>query len=278
MDHTCTIQFVIAHYNEDLSWLDPIASSAVIYTKGDPASSPYPHRTLPLPNIGREGHTYLHHIVHAYDTLPEVVVFLQGRIDDHVSLSPKELKERASHTKPGEVTTFPWRELELFDCWEGIPWSEYPCWEKWSAMRSKQAPKTPGQYFRDLLGFSKVPDCVGFQPGAIFAVHRDTIKAYPRAFYENLLNEFFLGEMAHVNPETGHYMERFWLALWRPDEYICWDIGSDVSGEERNKQGQLARGRWHRTPKGVHVDSYISPSTSSHGQSSLSQSDSDLSV
>ncbi len=279
MGHDATVQFVIAHYKEDLSWLAPIVNSSVIYTKGI-ATSQYPERTLALPNIGREGHTYLHHIVTAYDSLPEVTVFLQGRIDDHTSLQPAEIREMASHTRPGEVTTFPWRELELFDCWNGIPWGEYPCWEKWSSMTCKQAPLTAGQYFQALLGHDQLPDSVGFQPGAIFAVHRNTIRRHPRAYYEKLLQTMFLGGMAHVNPETGHYMERFWLAMWRPEEYICWDATKDTACEERNKRGQLAKGRWHRTPKGVRSDVYIesprsamSPSSGlSSGQSSPSES------
>ena len=276
MNPTSSTQFVIAHYNEDLTWVDPIIQSTIIYTKGSFRSTPYPDNTLTLPNIGREGHTYLHHIVSQYESLAEITVFLQGRIDDHISLLPREIEERARHTEPGDVTTFPWRELEIFDCWDGIPWADYPCWEKWSAMRSKQAPKTPGQYIQGLLHLEKVPESIGFQPGALFAVHRDTIRMRPLSMYKELLKEFFLGEMAHVNPETGHYMERFWLALWKPKEYICWDK-TGVSLEERNRQGQLARGRWHRTPKGVRVDSYISTSPSFNELNSSNNSGSESS-
>jgi hypothetical protein len=248
------VEFVIAHYNEDLLWLEPIADSCLIYTKGgaDHTRPAYPF--IPLPNIGREGHTYLWHIVKRYHSLADVSVFLQGRIDDHVSITPEEIKDRAHRTRPGEVTTFPFRELELFDCWDGIPWQDYPCWRKWSAMDCKRMKKRPGQYFRELFHCRELPDSIAFQPGALFAVHRDTIQQYPRAFYRHLLREFFEGDMAHVNPETGHYMERFWLAMWRPDEYICWDNEKDISEEERNSQGQLAKGRWLRTPKWVEVD------------------------
>jgi len=272
------VQFVVAHYNEDLAWLDPIADSAIVYTKGPTVPIEHPERTLRLPNIGREGHTYLHHIVAAYDCLPDVIVFLQGQIDDHVSLHPSELKEWASRTRPGEVTTFPWRELELFDDWDGIPWEDYPSWKKWSSMQMKPLPddKTPAKYFKELLGFNKVPYCVGFQPGAIFAVHGETIKGHPKSFYERLLKEFFLGEMADINPETGHYMERFWLAIFRPEEYICWNQ-DEVSFDERNAQGQFAKGRWHRTPKGLSVDPFLSPYRSSSDSSSLNDSGSDIS-
>jgi hypothetical protein len=262
-----TIQFIIAHYNEDLEWLVPLAEEAIIYTKGSPKSTMiFPTRTVPLPNIGREGHTYLYHIVTTYNSLPDVCVFLQGRIDDHVSLSPCEIRSRASQTRPGEVTTFPWRELELFDNWSGIPWHEYPCWKKWTSMSSKKAPKTPAQYFIDLLSFETVPESVGFQPGALFAVHRDTIRQHPLSLYERLLKEFFLGDTADVNPETGHYMERFWLALWAPKEYVCWS-NKDVAKEERNRWGQLARGRWHRTPRGLETDPYLEESLLSSSDS-----------
>ena len=68
-----------------------------------------------------------------------------------------------------------------------------------------------------------------------------------------MLQEFFLGDMKDVNPETGHYMERFWPAMFRNEEYCCWGK-DDVSDVELNDQGQLARGRWHVTPQGVEVD------------------------
>ena len=57
-----------------------------------------------------------------------------------------------------------------------------------------------------------------------------------------------------MNPETGHLMERFWLAIWNPEQYVCWDRERDVAKERRNEWGQLARGRWHVTPVGVEVD------------------------
>ena len=253
MSHQRAYEVVIAHYNEDLSWLKDELQHATIYSKGGEANSP-PVPCHALPNIGREGHTYLHHIVANYDTLADVTIFLQGHIDDHISISLRELKKRSLATKPGHVTTFPFRELELFDHWDGIPWDNYPSWKKWTSMKSVKAAMTPGQYWQHFFPGSPVPDCVGFQPGALFAVHKDTIRRHPHDLYKNLLQTFFLGDMADINPETGHLMERFWLAIWDPEEYICWDRKKDTAAEQRNKWGQLARGRWHVTPVGVEVD------------------------
>ncbi|KAI9843804.1 MAG: hypothetical protein M1830_007679 [Pleopsidium flavum] len=115
------------------------------------------------------------------------------------------------------------------------------------------AAKTPAQYWRQFFG-KEVPESVGFQPGAIFAVRRETIQQYPQELYREILQELFLGDMAHINPETGHHLERFWLAMWNPSEYTCWDSKTDVTKEKRNAQGQLAKGHWHRTPRGLEVD------------------------
>ena len=254
-----TFEIVIAHYNEDLSWLKGATEACIIYHKGGEKSAP-PYSYTTLPNIGREGHTYLHHIVQHYDTLPSVTIFLQGRIDDHVSIPLDDIIERSLKTKDGEVTTFPFRELELFDMWDGIPWNDYPCWGKWNSMACLKAPKTPGEYWKQFFPSTPLPLSVGFQPAALFAVTKATIQQHPRELYQIMLEDLFLGEMQHVNPETGHFWERFWLAMFNPKEYAC-AKEEDVAAKERNELGQLAKGKWHRTPKWVEVDEFTLPPT-----------------
>lgn len=250
-------EIVVAHYNEDLSWLEEVMSACCVYSKGgDKNAPPYPH--IKLPNIGREGHTYLHHIVERYDTLADVTIFLQGRIDDHITISLDEIIHRSLATKDGQVTTFPFRELESFDHWDGVPWDEYPSWKKWSSMPRVDAAKTPGQYWQQFFNSDKVPESVGFAPGALFAVRKSTIQQYSRSFYQSYLEEMFLGKMEHVNPETGHYVERFWLAMWNPSEYVCYGK-NDIAKSKRNGQGQLAKGRWHVTPRWKELDERTVP-------------------
>ncbi|KAI4205504.1 MAG: hypothetical protein LQ350_000283 [Teloschistes chrysophthalmus] len=248
-------EIVVAHYNEDISWLAKHSSECCVYTKGPAKNSPDPPFTFtPLPNIGREGHTFLYHIVNHYDDQADVTLFVQGRIDDHVDLSVDEMKAKSLAASIGQVCTFPFRELEHFDHWEGIPWEEYPCWQRWSSMETAKMKETPLQYFQKYISESeRIPAAVGFAPGAIFAVRKETIQQHSKAYFERLLEKMFLGDMAHVNPETGHYMERFWLAMFNPDEYVQWEI-SDVSTIKRNKDGQLAKGRWYHTPMGSAVD------------------------
>ncbi|KAL9021232.1 MAG: hypothetical protein Q9185_001633 [Variospora sp. 1 TL-2023] len=248
-------EIVVSHYNEDLSWLKSHSSECCVYSKGGPKNAPNPPLAFtPLPNIGREGHTFLYHIANHYDKLAAVTLFVQGRIDDHVDLTLDEMKKRAMGVPVGQVRTYPFRELEVFDHWDGIPWEQYPCWKRWSSMDTQSMGATPLQLFQQYITEDdRIPVAVGFAPGAIFAVTKETIHQHSRAYYQRLLERMFLGNMAHVNPETGHYMERFWLAVFNPDEYVQW-TPADLSEKERNKDGQLAKGRWYRTPIGCVVD------------------------
>lgn len=246
-------EIVVSHYNENLSWLLSHRNECCVYSKGGPENAPE-LTVAPLPNIGREGHTFLHHIVNQHDKLAGVTLFVQGRIDDHVNVTLEEMKKQAMTVPVGQVRTYPFRELEIFDHWDGIPWEQYPCWERWSSMATQSMGATPLELFQQyIIEDNKTPVAVGFAPGAIFAVKKETIHQHSRVYYQQLLERMFLGKMAHVNPETGHYMERFWLAVFNPDEYIQW-TQAEVSKAERNGDGQLAKGRWYRTPVGSVVD------------------------
>lgn len=69
---------VIARYNESLEWCKPYASMCIVYNKGEPLKNNFGLKIRQLPNVGRESHTYLSHIIYNWDTLNEYTVFLQG--------------------------------------------------------------------------------------------------------------------------------------------------------------------------------------------------------
>ncbi len=85
-------EIVVAYYDEDLSWLSPYTDHCHIYQKG---SKQIEQKTAQefrqwdtLPNVGRESHTYLHHIITNYDCLAEVTIFFQGDIKSHLCWRP----------------------------------------------------------------------------------------------------------------------------------------------------------------------------------------------
>ncbi|OCT45077.1 hypothetical protein CLCR_06186 [Cladophialophora carrionii] len=245
------VEFVVAHHNEDLSWLSDVEELTSVYSKGSRKIPIFPRRQTVLPNIGREGHTYLHHLITQYDNLADIVVFCQGQIDDHVDLSASQIWSAASMLGDDQIMTFPPFELEHFDVWTGKHVDLYPVEHVWPEETFREprrdvqmAPLRPCEYFRRFIGRGKIPLSIAWQPGAIFAVSRNLIHRHPPDFYQELLNAFFGGVNATHDPETGHILEKFWLSLWMPEKYICWK-SEEISDNERNEQGQLAKGRWN---------------------------------
>jgi hypothetical protein len=72
------VQLVVARYTEDVRWVSAYNDIAVIYNKGRPNITANVDNIIELENIGREGHTYLHHITENYGRLKDRIIFLQG--------------------------------------------------------------------------------------------------------------------------------------------------------------------------------------------------------
>ena len=93
-------EIVIARYNENLDWLKKIKKSKdlkiTVYNKGpDDINVPF----IKLPNIGRESHTFLYHIINNYDNLADQTIFCQG---DSIFHSPDFLELINKHRKKFE--------------------------------------------------------------------------------------------------------------------------------------------------------------------------------
>jgi hypothetical protein len=76
-------EIVVARYNENLLWLTKLPKNIkiFIYNKGEPIDLSFlqhKYELIVLPNIGRESHTYLYHIINNYNNLPEITIFCQG--------------------------------------------------------------------------------------------------------------------------------------------------------------------------------------------------------
>ena len=83
------MHLVVAVFNEPVDWIARWGSAAFVYVK-NPNRVKEVQERLPdatvqeLPNIGRESHTFLHHIVKHFHNLPSQLVFAQGNPWDHV--------------------------------------------------------------------------------------------------------------------------------------------------------------------------------------------------
>jgi hypothetical protein len=190
-----SFELVVARYLEDLGWLRNIPPQirVTVYDKNPVAPHP---RAIRLPNIGRESHTYLHHIVTRYDSLAPFTVFCQGKPFDHAFDFRKTLRELAPN--PQQIDGFRWlghiidtddaRGQRLF-----VPWS-----------------KNDDGHELDIAGFhralfgSEGPEEYVFQLGAQFAITRELIRTRPREFYEHAL------KVSVEFPDAAHCYERTW--------------------------------------------------------------------
>lgn len=71
-----SVHLVVAHYNEDLSWLHSVThisqNDTFVYQRHSPLKPRY------LPNKGNECLPYVRHIVDYYDTLPDYMICVHG--------------------------------------------------------------------------------------------------------------------------------------------------------------------------------------------------------
>lgn len=212
-------EVVIAHFNEDLEWVGECAQDAVVYYKGERPPGKY-RRLEPLPNTNRESGTYLTHIIRNYDDLADVTLFLQGNIHDwnhgtppHTDLPLSKLKTRATKLTPDEMMAF--GPIKQFSHWDGMPWlTDGTGYFQRRGKGMRMSNLTPGEFWKFVFG-TEHPAVLNFSQGALFAVGRNVIRARPLEFWTRLLKYF--DDLNHVNPEEGHYMERFWMTIFTPE-------------------------------------------------------------
>ena len=82
-----SIEIIISRYAEDLKWTTEYPFNKykyIVYNKGENEEYEKQNilRSYNIKNQGKCDHTYLYHIVHNYDNLSDIVVFLPGCINE----------------------------------------------------------------------------------------------------------------------------------------------------------------------------------------------------
>lgn len=218
-------ELVVARYTENLNWLRnlPTGLRVTVYDKsnaGPTLGESAGNNAIFLPNVGREAHTYLHHIVSRYDSLAEWTVFCQGKPFDHAYDFKKWLREfTAPQPKSGADDENP--QLSMFslapDFSPGSPKVVFI----WLGHLIDTDDDRGDRLFRpwsknvagcglDLRGFHQAlfgtdgPMLYTFVLGAQFAVHRDVVHRRSLSFYERSL------AVSVTFPDAAHCFERSW--------------------------------------------------------------------
>ena len=201
-------ELVISHYNENLNWLRPYADHAHIYHKGKDSRPPFQsHAWERLQNIGRESHTYLHHIFTHYGQVANVTIFLQGDAQRHgACLAKKPLKfiSLAVNGVPCQKASSPWRNMGRIPFRENV--QSMP---KFADL--VRANSTFGEFFVSLMGHEPPSRGVPFCYNACVAATKERIRRYTLQFYKKAISSV----NSNSNPEEAHYIERLWYVLWK---------------------------------------------------------------
>lgn len=215
-------EIVISHFCEKLDWAKPLKSiNKIIYEKGSVKQQNCPIyrddvkvqnlKVIRLPNIGRESHTYLYHIINNYNNLTDYTVFVQGNPLSHCS------------DLVSIIQKLPESLNQLFEFSNGcyslcdVCLMERPV--EWS--RIEVFPKEVYEKF-----FSLENDWFLFGSGAQYIVHKKCITNKPLEFYLSLYE--YLVEQYKEDPKRHSHvpwsLERLWPSIFDSDNKYKYKI------------------------------------------------------
>ena len=207
---------IISRYNEELNWLNEHKDfKIIVYNKGKKLLKNNFFKIEELENVGRESHTWLYHIVHNYNKLNYINIFLQGRIDDldcmvysSPSLYLKNIdKYGYSASRYGMLGPFHWK-------WNiGIE-NDIRYKDQWNKNKISKSNIGFRNFAKKL--FPNIPLFVATSYSGCFAVKREVILQHDISFYQELLDIL----SKNKNPIEGHYMERLWCYIFTQNKLI----------------------------------------------------------
>ena len=191
------LEVVVCRCGESLAWVRnlPPGVSLTVYDKTPPPHPRWPG-AIPLANVGREAHAWLHHLTHRYDSLAEWTIFAQGHPFDHARDMHQRIRRMAKGETPADE--FVW----LGFLWETDDPKGWPTFVHWS--------KNPARRELDLEGFFQIlwrepaPQEIRYAGGGQFILSRSAAHRRTKDFYEQAKT------VAENFPDAAHAFERTW--------------------------------------------------------------------
>ena len=213
------IDLIIARYNEDLKWTleEPFNQfKYIVYNKGinDDFYKDNVKEIINLDNVGKCDHTYLYHVIQNYDNLADITVFLPGSVDLKYKkkIASKLLREIQLTNKAVFISL---NEYDITKLHYNFQLDSYSTKHKENksininSELKKSSIRPFGLWYQNMFGNLKI-NCIIYY--GIFSIHKKDIIQHPKSRYEFLIKEL----SNDPNPETGHYFERSWCAVFNP--------------------------------------------------------------
>lgn len=214
------IEIVISRYNENLEWLDNELFNypVIIYNKGinNNFYKPNQHKIIKLKNIGRTSHTILYHIIKNYNNLAELTVFLHGSSNNTRKYNNvKKLMKLVTKSNKSVFFSqvyYDSIQTQLYDFkideYASSDKDNYNLNNETTLVKSNIRPF--GKWYDKMFGSHVITH--HFAETDLIAVSKKHILQHPIEHYKRLIQETKMGS----NPETGHYFERSWEAVFYP--------------------------------------------------------------
>jgi len=225
------VEVVVSHCGEDISWAAELVrkhptTTLSVYTKG---ANPVPETVAMLPNIGRQAHTYLHHIVENYYNLAPWTIFTTGNM-----LEQDNFDESFEAFRNGKDSLFSISEAVHLPRGVTIKASEIrgnnECpaggangWQDWTfdhdGFYHQLAARMQNFYRRAVLNQPLLKSeamrsfTLGYAPSAAFALSSSRIRSRPMKYYTRLMAEV----SDHSNPVESSFLNAAWYDVFHPE-------------------------------------------------------------
>ncbi len=202
-------KIIVARYNENIEWLNSEMENCIIYNKGNKLNL---DNEINLENVGRESETYLNYIISNYDNLPDVIVFTQARISDHIG-STNNINYLINIKNQALIYSKSQNFLTHYDNGRNIHFDK-----EWNLRNNgyilkdnykDNKPITFFEWFKNNIDIN-YPNPIKIYVAGIFAVKKEIILNKPIEYYMNLIKEV----NHHINSTEGHFFERSWFYIF----------------------------------------------------------------
>ena len=273
------VEIVIARYKNDITWSDMYKSIRTVYDKGYNESyiNEYSDSidSIKLPNVGRESHTYLHHIVNNYDDLADITIFTQdgppisgsdawkfggGHLLNNFTFHDLVLNENGLFVFTNVMLLSNSEYKIRFGYSRGIITREIAttmCPTSYTHQITIDSPKHLGllkhianrcidekvSYECSIIGFwkrfIKLPlpknNIIFFAQGSIFSVSKHDLLKRPKSDYEDLLHHLSINK----DPSSGYFMEWLWYYLATSNTNPCPINGNEFNNNNKNNNMKI---------------------------------------
>ena len=224
LDHAQNVEVIIARYNESLSWtLLPIFNKFkyIVYNKGDNEhfEKRLVTKIINLPNVGRNDHTFLHHIVNNYDRLARITVFLPGSTNIPFKMErAKKILRGIIKSRYKTAYFYGFKTPDVKQQFRNFFLNNYAASDPQNFQKNSESAlklcvlrpfsKWYSYFFDDLCATQ-------YTYGGVFSADRRDIQNCSLEKYTQIMETV----STHSNPEAGHYIERCWGVMFHPLKY-----------------------------------------------------------